>query len=300
MLLKVTQLLVTWLGRYTCKFCLSWLDLSFINWVALLGYMWCVACWVTNHYRYCLNCNLFFRILCKLQYFFLFPWAGSVILAMMGVDQPNLWDQNSMPLLTMWQLTLASNCHQSMYVLFSIQCPKTTTRSFSEFSWFVQYAFGLQMKLLVAAAIALKGVGGLLFVFGSSLGAYLLVRNNCSLRIYHLIWLNDKRKPFKLYEILFQLLHQAVATPILYDFYNYDVDKKEFSLLFSKFTQVSKSHIGFSFVGYHCLAILKIWVPYSVLIQTWDLLLCVFDSSELGTPWGTSLLHWNEELEETQ
>ncbi|KAG7542952.1 HR-like lesion-inducer [Arabidopsis thaliana x Arabidopsis arenosa] len=65
----------------------------------------------------------------------------------------------------------------------------------------------VDMKILVAAAIALKGIGGLLFVFGSSLGAYLL------------------------------LLHQAVATPILYDFYNYDVDRKEFGQLFSKFTQ---------------------------------------------------------------
>ncbi|XP_010450040.1 PREDICTED: uncharacterized protein LOC104732204 [Camelina sativa] len=65
----------------------------------------------------------------------------------------------------------------------------------------------VDMKLLVAAAIALKGIGGLLFVFGSTLGAYLL------------------------------LLHQAVATPILYDFYNYDVDRKEFGQLFSKFTQ---------------------------------------------------------------
>ncbi|CAH2079186.1 unnamed protein product [Thlaspi arvense] len=83
----------------------------------------------------------------------------------------------------------------------------------------------VHMKLLVAAAIALKGIGGLLFVFGSSLGAYLL--------------LNDKRKTSnKLFmKSGFQLLHQAVATPILYDFYNYDVDRKEFSQLFSKFTQ---------------------------------------------------------------
>ncbi|KAK9289221.1 hypothetical protein L1049_017695 [Liquidambar formosana] len=65
----------------------------------------------------------------------------------------------------------------------------------------------IEIKHLVAAAIALKGVGGLLFIFGSSLGAYLL------------------------------LLHQAVATAILYDFYNYDVDKKEFAQLFIKFTQ---------------------------------------------------------------
>ncbi|XP_022564730.1 uncharacterized protein LOC106411708 isoform X2 [Brassica napus] len=33
----------------------------------------------------------------------------------------------------------------------------------------------VDMKILVAAAIALKGIGGLLFVFGSSLGAYLLL-----------------------------------------------------------------------------------------------------------------------------
>lgn len=36
-----------------------------------------------------------------------------------------------------------------------------------------------------------------------------------------------------------QLLHQAITTPILYDFYNYDGEKKEFAQLFVKFTQVS-------------------------------------------------------------
>ncbi|KAF3456513.1 hypothetical protein FNV43_RR01488 [Rhamnella rubrinervis] len=65
----------------------------------------------------------------------------------------------------------------------------------------------VEIKHLVAAAIALKGIGSLLFIFDSSLGAYLL------------------------------LLHQLIATPILYDFYNYDVEKKEFAQLFPKFTQ---------------------------------------------------------------
>ncbi|PON33343.1 HR-like lesion-inducer [Parasponia andersonii] len=65
----------------------------------------------------------------------------------------------------------------------------------------------VEIKHLVAAAIALKGLGSLLFIFGSSFGAYLL------------------------------LLHQAIVTPILYDFYNYDVEKKEFTQLFPKFTQ---------------------------------------------------------------
>ncbi|KAJ4967775.1 hypothetical protein NE237_014476 [Protea cynaroides] len=65
----------------------------------------------------------------------------------------------------------------------------------------------VELKQIVAATIALKGIGGILFIFGSSFGAYLL------------------------------LLHQLLATPILYDFYNYDTDKKEFGLLFVKFAQ---------------------------------------------------------------
>ncbi|KAJ8547265.1 hypothetical protein K7X08_010851 [Anisodus acutangulus] len=65
----------------------------------------------------------------------------------------------------------------------------------------------VEMKHLIFGAIVLKGLGSLLFIFGSSLGAYLL------------------------------LLHQAVASPVLYDFYNYDLDTKEFAQLFFKFSQ---------------------------------------------------------------
>ncbi|XP_028758336.1 uncharacterized protein LOC114735170 [Neltuma alba] len=65
----------------------------------------------------------------------------------------------------------------------------------------------IDIKYLVAGAIALKGIGGLLFIFGSTFGAVLL------------------------------LLHQMIATPILYDFYNYDNEGKEFNQLFIKFTQ---------------------------------------------------------------
>ncbi|KAE8735957.1 putative 2-oxoglutarate (2OG) and Fe(II)-dependent oxygenase superfamily protein [Hibiscus syriacus] len=63
------------------------------------------------------------------------------------------------------------------------------------------------IKYLVAAAVAFKGVGGLLFIFGSTIGAFLLA------------------------------LQQVTVTPILYDFYNYDTEKKEFGQLFSKFSQ---------------------------------------------------------------
>ncbi|TYG98651.1 hypothetical protein ES288_A10G134200v1 [Gossypium darwinii] len=63
------------------------------------------------------------------------------------------------------------------------------------------------IKVLVAAAVAFKGVGGILFIFGSTIGAYLLA------------------------------LQQVIVTTILYDFYNHDTEKKEFGLLFSKFSQ---------------------------------------------------------------
>ncbi|CAA0814208.1 HR-like lesion-inducing protein-related [Striga hermonthica] len=65
----------------------------------------------------------------------------------------------------------------------------------------------VEMKHLILGAIIMKSVGSLLFIFGNSLGASLLI------------------------------LHQAISAPILYDFYNYDADKKEFGHLFVKFTQ---------------------------------------------------------------
>lgn len=65
----------------------------------------------------------------------------------------------------------------------------------------------VEMKHLILGAIIAKGLGSLLFVLGSSFGAFIL------------------------------LLLQAITAPILYDFYNYDADKKEFTHLFAKFTQ---------------------------------------------------------------
>ncbi|XP_042062406.1 uncharacterized protein LOC121806435 [Salvia splendens] len=65
----------------------------------------------------------------------------------------------------------------------------------------------VEMKHLILGAIIMKSLGSLLFVFSSSFGAVIL------------------------------LLHQAISTPILYDFYNYEADKKEFVQLFVKFTQ---------------------------------------------------------------
>ncbi|KAB2012131.1 hypothetical protein ES319_D09G067800v1 [Gossypium barbadense] len=83
---------------------------------------------------------------------------------------------------------------------------------FNVFSKTVSSHTGLQVpefdiKYVVAAAVAFKGVGSILFTFGSTIGAYLLV------------------------------LHQLILTPIVYDFYNYDTEKKEFGLLFTKFSQ---------------------------------------------------------------
>ncbi|KAL5994548.1 hypothetical protein ACLOJK_024601 [Asimina triloba] len=65
----------------------------------------------------------------------------------------------------------------------------------------------VEIKQLVAASIAMKGIGGILFIFGSTFGAYLLI------------------------------LQLAFVTPILYDFYNYDNRKPEFLQIFIKFTE---------------------------------------------------------------
>ncbi|KAL9225199.1 hypothetical protein vseg_001148 [Gypsophila vaccaria] len=65
----------------------------------------------------------------------------------------------------------------------------------------------IEVKQLVAASIAFKGFGGVLFVFGSSFGAYLL------------------------------LLHLLFTTPFLYEFYNYGPAQPEFFSLLHEFLQ---------------------------------------------------------------
>lgn len=55
----------------------------------------------------------------------------------------------------------------------------------------------IEIKHIVAASIAFKGIGGLLFIFGGSLGAYLL------------------------------LLHQIAASPFFYDLYTNRIDKND-------------------------------------------------------------------------
>ncbi|KAG6420301.1 hypothetical protein SASPL_116825 [Salvia splendens] len=89
---------------------------------------------------------------------------------------------------------------------------KSLKLKYDVFSKHVTTQTGIQfphvdMKHLILGAIIMKSLGSLLFVFDSTFGAAIL------------------------------LLHQAIATPILFDFYNYEADKKEFNQLFFKFTQ---------------------------------------------------------------
>ncbi|KAJ6430197.1 hypothetical protein OIU84_021579 [Salix udensis] len=72
------------------------------------------------------------------------------------------------------------------------------------------------MKYAIAAAISVKAAGSLLFIFGSS------------------IWSLSSGLSAGLFVLL---LHQLIVTPIVYDFYNYDADTKEFNLHFAKFAQ---------------------------------------------------------------
>jgi uncharacterized membrane protein YphA (DoxX/SURF4 family) len=63
----------------------------------------------------------------------------------------------------------------------------------------------VETKHLLMAAIVLEGVGGLLFILGSSLGAYLL------------------------------LIFLAAVTPIIHDFYNYELASPDYLHQFNSF-----------------------------------------------------------------
>ncbi|KAI3980746.1 hypothetical protein MKX01_025311, partial [Papaver californicum] len=67
-----------------------------------------------------------------------------------------------------------------------------------------------------AAAIALKGIRGIVFY------------------LWQLFWSLSTGiySPFS-----FFLIHLAITTPILFDFYNYDIEKPQCVQLFVKFTQ---------------------------------------------------------------
>ncbi|KAI5064070.1 hypothetical protein GOP47_0020740 [Adiantum capillus-veneris] len=63
----------------------------------------------------------------------------------------------------------------------------------------------VELKYLLMAAIALEGVGGILFTLGTSLGAYLLI------------------------------IFLTFVTPIMHDFYNYDISSREYVTEFTQF-----------------------------------------------------------------
>ncbi|XP_006652116.1 uncharacterized protein LOC102701532 [Oryza brachyantha] len=65
----------------------------------------------------------------------------------------------------------------------------------------------IDIKTVIAALMFLKGFGGLLFIISSSFGAFLL------------------------------LVYLAFITPVVYDFYNYEMESSQFVQLFVKFSQ---------------------------------------------------------------
>ncbi|CAL0321150.1 unnamed protein product [Lupinus luteus] len=78
----------------------------------------------------------------------------------------------------------------------------------------------INVRQFIATIIFLKGVGGILFVFGSRFGSVLL------------------------------LLHLAITTPLLYDFYNYRPNSPKYNLLLNDFIQnVALSGALLFFIG---------------------------------------------------
>lgn len=128
---------------------------------------------------------------------------------------------------------------------------------------------------MVAILLSLKGIGGLLFVFGSSVGAYLLVRIhpvlNFSLKYKFvadifilgvtatLNFAHLKRK----YCLLFQLLQWVIITPVLYDFFTFS-PQTPLAILSSDFLQVCSCAM--------CLLLSKLFFHLSLLVhqKTYD------------------------------
>jgi len=108
---------------------------------------------------------------------------------------------------------------------------------------------------------------------------------------------------------LAQLLHQAITTPILYDFYNYDVEKKEYTQLFLKFTQVRVfvafdlfCHLGcisfffFFFWGGGGVVFCFIPFPPNYLFSLLINFSFAVSVAEFGIVWGIAVLYRHEEL----
>ncbi|KAG6557736.1 hypothetical protein Mapa_000502 [Marchantia paleacea] len=87
---------------------------------------------------------------------------------------------------------------------------KTLNPKFATFRGHVFNTLGFELpeiktKHLLMTAIGLEGIGGILFIFGSNLGAYFL------------------------------LIFLAAVTPIMHDFYNYDFSSPDYVLHFMQF-----------------------------------------------------------------
>lgn len=148
------------------------------------------------------------------------------------------------------------------------------------------------MKFLVAGAIALKGLGGILFILSSSFGAFLLV---CSLTFLYEIEVGFSSAQFFQALVLFsllQLLHQVITTPILYDFYNYHSEDKEFIQLFIKFTQVRTGFFPMLELGMIKLELLSQRFFTYCCNCLWNIVLL----AEYGSLRGIVVFHWDEKL----
>lgn len=134
------------------------------------------------------------------------------------------------------------------------------------------WIFLIQVRNVVAVSILLKGLGGLLFVFGSSIGAHILVRVpflKWSSIFYlvstyqavegqnKIIFAFSWTLRFWIMLLMLQLCYLIYTAPILHDFYNYKHNEPEFFSNLQEFLQVfSVWEILFIFfLLYICLVI---------------------------------------------
>lgn len=100
--------------------------------------------------------------------------VGSTNLVLMVGRQHILWHLNSVLSQNMCRLILDFKCHILKCVLDKFD-PAHFVFLAGLFECHNSWSCFLQMKHAVAAAMSVKAVGSLIFILGSSIGAYLLV-----------------------------------------------------------------------------------------------------------------------------
>ncbi|CAM0908408.1 unnamed protein product [Alopecurus aequalis] len=93
----------------------------------------------------------------------------------------------------------------------------------------------INIKTVIAASMFLKACGGLLLIISSSFGASLLDVHHYCRGLLPSDICTCQTLPSQ--TSAFTIVHLAFITPVVYDFYNHDMESQQFAELFTQFSQ---------------------------------------------------------------